>query len=76
MIKVAYKCRCMQHEAEVEVPERPPGSDLMIWMGVMRSTLGMDHAYRSPGCIATELEYAKIPVAEGAEGIGEKPRLN
>lgn len=75
MITIFYKCHCMPGEKSVEVPARPPGSDILIWMGVVQNTLSMVHAAHSPKCTAKALEYAKIPVEEGAEGIGEHRRL-
>jgi hypothetical protein len=75
MIKVIYKCICMVGERTIEVPIRPPGSDLMLWMRVVESVIAMDHAATSPRCSADTMEYAKIPLADGAEGVGEQPSL-
>ena len=76
MIDIRYKCKCMAGEATVQVLERPTGSDLLLWMGVVQATIGMDHGARNPKCRSETMEYAKIPVDENAGGIGEKPQLN
>lgn len=76
MIRIIYKCRCTPKEVELDVPERPRGSDLMLWMTVVQAHIGMDHGVRSPHCMAEKMEYVKIPVDEHAEGVGEKPQLN
>jgi hypothetical protein len=75
-MKIFYKCRCMPAEAELEVADRPKDADLLIWMGLVQATIGLDHNVRSPRCIATEMEYAKIPYDEHAPGIGVKRDLN
>jgi hypothetical protein len=75
MLAILYKCKCMAAEASVEVPDRPAGGDLMLWMNVVQGTLGLDHSARSPRCLAAEMEYVKIPVDDGADGIGMKRPL-
>jgi hypothetical protein len=61
----------MSAEASVTVPDRLPGSDIMQWMTAVQNRIGYDHAARSPLCRASKMEYAKIPVEDGA-GIGER----
>lgn len=75
MLIVHYKCHCMAAEANLEVPERPAGADLIAWMEIVRACLGLDHAARSPSCPAAAVEYLKIPTDEHAPGIGMKPPL-
>lgn len=75
-VKVLYKCECLRAEAEVEVPQRPHGGELMLWMGVLTAMIAMDHGTRSPRCRSVVMEYVKIPVTEGADCLGEAPRLN
>ncbi|MES2034881.1 MAG: hypothetical protein V4466_11960 [Pseudomonadota bacterium] len=75
MLTVRYKCHCMAKEAELEVPQRPEGADILAWMEVARACLGLDHAARSPTCPAAAVEYLKIPTDEDAPGIGMKPPL-
>lgn len=72
-MKIFYKCRCIAAEVEIVVPDRLPGSDIADWMGAVQACLGMDHRARSPRCMASALEYAKIPY-EGGE-VGTPVRL-
>lgn len=76
-MKIMYKCTCMPAEREIDVTERPPGSDLIMWVEcVVGGTISLDHQARNPACRNNIMEYVKIPVDENAEGIGEKPRLS
>lgn len=76
MMTILYKCHCMAAEAAVEVAERRDGEDILDWMQHVQMAIGVDHRKRSVLCMATALEYAKIPVPEGSPAIGVKPRLN
>jgi hypothetical protein len=75
-MNVIYKCRCFEREREVVVPNRVPDTPIEAWMGVVTECLSYDHTMRSPLCRATEMEYVKIPVSPGVEGLGEKPVVN
>jgi hypothetical protein len=72
MMDVTYKCACMSKEATVVVPDRHPKGDLMEWMELVQHCIGVDHRARSPICVATAMEYAKIPFDEAAPGLGMK----
>lgn len=75
-MKILYKCACMPAEGEIEVPFRRDGEDIVDWMrGCVEPSIYLDHRKRSPLCCAPTMEYAKIPVSEAADGIGEKPKL-
>lgn len=76
MINLTYKCACMSCDAIVDVPERPPGSDLMLWMGVVTATIAMDHGTRSPRCRSTAMQYVKTPLVDTDVPIGERPVTN
>lgn len=73
---IFYKCACMAKETKVVVPDRRPGTDLLVWMETVTHCIGYDHRAASPRCPRTEMEYAKIPLAEGANEIGVPLRAN
>lgn len=76
MMKVTYKCVCMTAEAEIEVTSRPADADVVLWVeAAVAGAIAVDHSARSPRCMATAMEYVKIPVDEDAPGIGVKPPL-
>jgi len=67
----------MATEKAIDVTPRPQGGDLLMWTEyVMMGTIAVDHHAEHPTCYATHMEYAKIPVEEGAEGVGMAPRLD
>lgn len=72
-MNVLYKCGCFKVERTLCVPDRVPNSDLMAWMGLVQNCLAYDHGTRNPECMATKMEYLKIPVDKEAHGIGEAP---
>lgn len=76
MIAIFYKCRCMKEEATVEMVHRKSGEDVVDWMRKVQEVVGADHFKRSPLCMATKMEYAKIPAPENAPFIGGKPVVN
>lgn len=76
-MKILYKCACMGAEAEIDVPFRRAGEDVVDWMqNCVQLAIYLDHRTRAPSCVATAMEYAKIPVDERADGIGGPPTLN
>jgi hypothetical protein len=75
-VEVIYKCRCMSAEATIQVRHREPGEEITDWMAEVQQEMGRDHSRRSPLCIATTVEYAKIPMPENVQFIGGKPELN
>jgi hypothetical protein len=74
---VYYKCVCMGEEAMVWVPDRKDDQEVTDWVA---NTVGMalstDHRNRSPLCMRTTMEYAKIPMDDGSKGIGYRPTPN
>jgi hypothetical protein len=76
MIDITYKCRCMSAEATFQVRNRVEGEDIATWMYDVQRKMGEDHTKRSPLCLATKVEYAKIPAPENAPFIGGQPKLN
>lgn len=73
-MQILYKCRCMKAEASIDVPDRQPDGDLLEWMELVTHAIGVDHRGRSALCMATQMEYAKIPY-EGGQ-VGTKPTVN
>lgn len=76
MKSLSYKCACMECDGIVQVPARPPGSDLMLWMNAVTATIAMDHAARNPRCRSTVMEYIKIPLDDANAEIGSVPTKN
>ncbi len=76
-ISVPYKCRCMAADAVVTVPARRPGEDIAHWMETcLQLAIHVDHRLRSPACMGTELEYAKVPFHESNPNVGGAPILS
>ena len=76
-VEIRYKCKCMSCEANLSVPFRRRGEDIVEWMETcVQRAIYLDHRQRSPLCLATALEYAKIPAPDSAPFIGGKPELN
>lgn len=77
MIEIIYKCRCMKAEETVQVREREEGEEIVDWVrDIVGAAIDEAHRARSPFCMATHMEYAKIPAPENAPFIGGKPRLD
>lgn len=76
MVVIAYKCACMPVEASITVRYRRTDEDVTEWMEMVQAALGVDHQLRSPLCMRTAVEYAKIPAPENAPFIGGKPELH
>ena len=67
----------MAAEACVRIPYRDGSRDVVEWMeGEVGGAIARNHAARSPLCLATAMEYCKIPVPENAPHIGGKPIVN
>lgn len=60
-IGVRYKCACMSREKEVQVPARGKHEDVAEFMERVRDLVGADHALNSAICVATRMEYLRIP---------------
>lgn len=74
---VKYKCTCMPAEAILTVPFRKPDQDITDWVeATMGEVISRDHRARSPACLRTTMEYAKIHMPENAAEIGGKPRMD
>jgi hypothetical protein len=76
VITITYKCRCMTKEETFDVRNRAEGEDVRTWMHDLQRAMADAHTKRSPLCMATKVEYAKIPHPENADGIGMLPKLN
>lgn len=69
--EVRYKCTCMKEEVSLRVPFRKDGEDIVEWMAnCVQTALYLDHRKRSPLCMRTAMEYAKMPVPENTPFIG------
>ena len=73
-MEIVYTCSCTREEITVTVPYRVGGTDILAWMGVIQRCIGYDHSARSPTCLKTTVEYAKIPIVDHAAPVGEKPK--
>lgn len=60
--EIKYKCSCMTAETSIQVPERGKAEDIRDFMNRVQLAIGKDHRERSPLCLATKMEYAKVPV--------------
>lgn len=73
---IYYKCTCMAEEAMVWVPDRKEDQDVVEWVEkVVGAAIGADHSNRSPLCMRTKMEYAKIPY-DDSRGVGYRPKPN
>lgn len=73
-MRVLYKCRCMEADAPVEVPERLPSLGVVVWVEqVVGGAIARDHAARSPRCQRRIMEHVKIPNNNDPRGIGFGP---
>jgi hypothetical protein len=71
---VIYKCKCLQDEVTFQVRARGPHQDIANWMrNQVEPGLSRDHRERSPLCMATAVEYLKLPVPEDNRRIGDSP---
>lgn len=76
-MKILWKCRCMQDQAEVEVAERLPDQDIVHWVEqTVAAAVTRAHASLSPVCRATRMEFVKIPAPENAPFLGAAPKLD
>lgn len=70
-MNVAYKCRCMDSEATIAVPDRKPDQDIVNWVEItVAGGMGEDHRRRSPHCQADKVEYAKFEVDPAGGPLG------
>jgi len=74
-VGVRYKCVCMGEEVELQVPERKPVVDVVMWLeDVVTPRVAADHMARSPQCRSRVLEHIKLPVPpDGIVGGTEPP---
>lgn len=72
MIEIRYKCTCLKEEAALWLKPRGDSEDVTVFMGRVRDGITADHRLRSPLCLASKMEYAKVPAPTA--GIGKRPR--
>lgn len=65
-VEMIYRCRCMDKEAILQMRERGKREDIVDYMRAVQSELAIDHARRSPLCVAPATEYLKLPIEAGA----------
>lgn len=70
-MRITWKCKCMAMEAELDVPDRRPYTQITDWMAIVGQCISFDHKELSPECTETSVEYVKVPLEEGAP-IGGK----
>lgn len=63
LLKVFYKCSCMQDEGSFQMQERGPRESIQVFMVRLTEQLSIDHRMRNAACRAVKVEYVKIPVA-------------
>lgn len=64
-IAITYKCKCMAAEETIMIDARQEGEEIIWWMdNTLGPAIAKDHRWRSPVCIATTMEYVKIPVED------------
>ena len=70
-ITVKYSCNlCGVTKAEVAVPVRHPGEDVVKWVEqIVGCNIKSDHTRRSPHCKATNVQNLMIPL-NGREMVG------
>lgn len=66
-ITVRYKCLCKKEEARVTMKGRGSIEALESFMQRMGMALQKHHLKHSPGCMAAQTEYVKIPTS--ADGV-------
>lgn len=66
MIRIKYKCVCMQDPGSFEVRERRETEDICGYVQyVVTPALHVDHRTRNPVCQSEKCEYIKIPAPQG-----------
>lgn len=66
-VKIIYKCRCMAAETEIDVPDRRTGTEIAVWLDMVRGNIAFDHRELSSHCQSTQMEYAKIPLDDNSQ---------
>lgn len=66
----------MKNEVELVIPDRRANGDLGDWMHMMATCISTDHRAMNPICMRTEMEYAKIPMADNSQGVGMASKLD
>jgi hypothetical protein len=61
----------MQDEVTLHMPARSMQEDVIDFVERMQRDIGVDHRKRSPLCMATKLEYAKIPLDKDVDRVGD-----
>ena len=76
MMKVFYRCACMDADIAVECRFRGDDEDIGSWLlGSVAEAVSEDHRVRSPLCTRTKMKHLKIPMPENAPFIGGEPEL-
>lgn len=71
MIKIEFKCECMSRPAGVFVRERWPLEAIEDYMkSVVQEQLSFAHFMLSPTCVASKMDYVKIPISKDGGPIG------
>ncbi len=65
-VTVKYKCACMDERTSVEVPERAPAVDVVMWLNdVVMPRVARDHRARNPRCRETTMQETLLPAPKG-----------
>lgn len=67
-IECKYKCTCHKDERVFLIPERGVAEDISEFMHRAKVGLTKDHREKSSFCMATKVEYLKIPFNDDKVG--------
>lgn len=61
-VEVLYRCECMRKRASLQVPERAPALDVVMWIeDVAMPRVAADHRRRHPQCRETKMKETLFP---------------
>lgn len=70
MLRVYYKCSCMQDEGSFQMEPRGVHEDISDFMDRLTVKLSIDHRARNPICVAEKVEYVKMRLPGEGEPVG------
>lgn len=62
-VGILYRCECMKERVSLDVPERLPAVDILMWMNdIVVPRVVIDHIkHRTPGCQASTIAELLLP---------------
>lgn len=70
LLKVPYKCQCMQDEGSFIMRARGANEPIESFMDRLRIALSKDHMKRNSVCASATVEYVKIYLGKDNPVIG------